>query len=86
MVTCLAEGGNLGGTRWQHLWHEWQHPVAAFTTKGRNPHSRNTPLLSLQGGRLLGAYLDVFYCPKNFETVANLILKCAEIIETIEED
>ncbi|MEK2495912.1 hypothetical protein, partial [Lacticaseibacillus casei] len=21
--------------------------------------------------------LDVFYCPKNFETVANLILKCA---------
>ncbi|MEK2498162.1 hypothetical protein, partial [Lacticaseibacillus casei] len=23
--------------------------------------------------------LDVFYCPKNFETVANLILKCAII-------
>ncbi|PTU91496.1 hypothetical protein, partial [Lacticaseibacillus casei] len=23
--------------------------------------------------------LDVFYCPKNFETVANLILKCANV-------
>ncbi|MDM7492736.1 hypothetical protein, partial [Lentilactobacillus kefiri] len=29
--------------------------------------------------------LDVFYCPKNFETVANLILKCAIAIFIIQQ-
>ncbi|MCT1216007.1 hypothetical protein EFM09_05545, partial [Latilactobacillus curvatus] len=30
--------------------------------------------------------LDVFYCPKNFETVANLILKCAIEFYLLYED